>query len=200
LLLALAATPVVVTSAVMRLRRDDSVLGRWRAWKAGATYLGSDGVIRQQRANDCGTAALLMVLRRYGLRTTKSELDRAIPIGPRGVSLLALEETARTAGLRVEGWWIPPSTPAPPVFPAVLFVNGDHFVVASRRFPDGDIEILDPAIGGLKFSPTSLRRHWSGHALFFCRDGPDSCGLPGASVDPGPGWRLARRLVKGGAR
>jgi hypothetical protein len=150
---------------------DESLWYRITAWRAGATFGGFDGVVRQRGATDCGAAVLLMALRQFGHTVPAEQVYAALPPGERGVSLGALRDAARDFGLVAEGWRLNTEV-LPAALPAVLFIGGDHFVLASRHLPDGRIEVLDPTRGRLLYRAAFLKRRWKGEAVVFCHADP----------------------------
>lgn len=151
---------------------DESLWYRLAAWRAGATFDGFDGVVRQRGATDCGATVLLMALQQFGRAVSAEQVYAALPPGKRGVSLAALRDAAREFGLVAEGWRLNTEV-LPAALPAVLFIGGDHFVLASRQLPDGRIEVLDPTRGRLLYRSALLKRRWKGEAVVFCHADPN---------------------------
>jgi hypothetical protein len=167
---------IVVCSLPVALLRagapDASLWHRVAAWRAGATFGGFDGVVRQRGVTDCGAAVLVMALQQFGRAVPAEQVYAALPPGERGVSLAALRDAAREFGLVAEGWRLNPDV-LPAALPAVLFIGGDHFVLASRQLPDGRIEVLDPTRGRLLYRSVFLKRRWKGEAVVFCHADPN---------------------------
>ena len=137
------------------------------AWKMGGEFLGEEGVILQDKYNNCGPAALQMVFDFYGVQSSIRQIEESLPLSKKGSSMFSLKLLAEKKGLKAKGWRLTlkdlPNTP----MPAVLFVHGDHFVVADSVSSDGDFFLRDPALGRLKVPQRNIRRIWHGETLVF---------------------------------
>lgn len=132
----------------------------------GIEPLGFDGVLRQQRPNDCGAAALGMVLGAFGRPVDLEALERELLIGPRGVSMLTLKDTAERHGLEAVGLRVDWTGLDRLPLPAIAFVSGDHFVVLLRA-GSSHVELADPARGRLRLTRRAFERRWRGEVLSF---------------------------------
>lgn len=152
-----AATPARVVSAV-----------------TGVEALGFEGVVRQRRRNDCGAAALATVLASFGRHIPLDVLERELPIEARGVSMLALRDSAVRHGLQATGWRVGWDALGSIRLPAIAFVNGDHFVVVLGA-SSSNVELADPARGRLRLTRRAFERRWRGEILTFrpLHDGGD---------------------------
>jgi ABC-type bacteriocin/lantibiotic exporter with double-glycine peptidase domain len=130
-------------------------------------YLGQDSVILQRAKNDCGPASLKMILDRYGIPSTLHELAALSGTNERGTSLLGLKNAAQQKGLQVEAWRLSLRDLKEIHLPALLFVDGNHYVVLQQITSNDEFIILDPAIGILTYSAADLKLSWSGEALVF---------------------------------
>jgi len=133
----------------------------------GGVYLGIDGVIMQDKSNTCGLAALKMILDVYGKRVPLRELEKDNKTSNGGWSMQSLKELAEQYGLRAEGWRLNMEALCRSRFPAILFVENRHFVVADRVDTCGFFFVRDPAIGRMKIHRSALGRIWTGEALVF---------------------------------
>ena len=163
---ALLLFAAVLAGAAYVLTSPNS-FGEVSAWWIGARYLGTNGVTMQTMPNNCGPASLKMIFDHYGIRSTLSEIDRHIGLTAKGSSMLSLKEMAETKGLGADGWIynIKDFVKAP--MPAIVFVRGDHFVVADSVTRDGDIVLSDPALGKIEMSLVNFRKIWKGGTLVF---------------------------------
>ncbi|MCL5020795.1 MAG: cysteine peptidase family C39 domain-containing protein [Bacteroidetes bacterium] len=154
------AGTVYITSSPAALRRTE-------AWWRGAKYLGTEGVTMQTMPNNCGPASLKMIFDHYEIPSTISEIDRRVGLTTRGSSMLSLKEMAEAKGLGADGWiyTIKDFVKAP--MPAIVFVRGDHFVVADSVTPYGDIFLSDPALGRIEMTLGNFRKIWNGQTLIF---------------------------------
>jgi ABC-type bacteriocin/lantibiotic exporter with double-glycine peptidase domain len=109
-----------------------------------------------------------MVYDAYGIEVSESEIEHSVEMTPRGTTMLALNDQAERSGLSASGWRLTMEELRRSKFPAILFVRGDHFIVADS-VREENVYLRDPAIGRLKISEKSLARIWRGEALVFCR-------------------------------
>jgi ABC-type bacteriocin/lantibiotic exporter with double-glycine peptidase domain len=134
--------------------------------------LGREGVFFQQSHDDCGGAALKMILAHFGMSVEYGPLMQRLHAGPDGTTMLSLKQLAESEGLRCEGWRLTPQDLAQIPLPAVLLLCRHHFVVISSASSHGGIQILDPVRGRLRISVRKLLSIWKGETLLFCR--PDA--------------------------
>jgi ABC-type bacteriocin/lantibiotic exporter with double-glycine peptidase domain len=131
-------------------------------------FLGTAGVVLQNKRNNCGPAALKMILDHHGIPSSLGEIEGRISLTRRGASMLALKEAAESMGLSAEGWrYTMEDLPKAP-FPAILYVNGDHFIVADS-IVSGRVFVRDPAVGKLRLQRSGLLGIWEGETLLIWR-------------------------------
>lgn len=133
-------------------------------------YLGSAGVVFQNRSNDCGVAALMMVFSQYGVRSSQRNIEQKANLGFQGTSLLTLKELAKSAGLEADGWKLSFEDLARIQFPAILFVENHHFVVVDSVDRKGCLFVRDPAVGRLKIPRRKAIEIWKGETLVIIRE------------------------------
>lgn len=136
------------------------------AWMMNATYLGSDGVLLQTKPNNCGPIALKMIFDHYHISSTLQEIEKKVNLSKKGSSMLALKEMAELKGLKVEGWKLTLEDFLKSNFPAIIFVNNDHFILADS-ITANEIYFRDPAIGKIRITKNKLNKIWSGETLIF---------------------------------
>ncbi len=153
---------VIISTAV--LRQVPGMHRRISALFIGAEYLGTEGVILQTRRNDCGPAALAMLLHEAGKRSSKDEILSAIAMTEHGTTMYELEQYAASKGITVDGWRLNLQELAARKFPALLFVKHDHFITADS-ICGGEIFYRDPAVGRLKMPLERFNKIWNGYAL-----------------------------------
>ena len=141
----------------------------YSSWKDGI-LLGTEGVVLQDKENNCGPAALKMILNCYGLKSSMRELERRSKLTAQGSNMLALKEAAESFGLHAEGLLLQPKDLPHEPLPAVLFVGGQHFVVLDSLDGEGSLYIRDPAIGRMKIPNQKLSDIWKGETLVFGGD------------------------------
>jgi ABC-type bacteriocin/lantibiotic exporter with double-glycine peptidase domain len=130
-------------------------------------YLGRQGVFFQQSHDDCGGAALKMILAHFGIPVEYGSIMQRLHAGPNGTTMLSLKQLAESEGLRCEGWRLNPQDLTQIPLPAVLLLRRHHFaVIASASLHEG-IQILDPVRGRLRISGSKLVSIWEGETLLF---------------------------------
>ena len=130
-------------------------------------YLGVEGVILQNRSNNCGPSALLMVLEYHGIAVSPGEMERKAKLVRQGVSISTLKELSRSFGLQATGWRLNFVDLPGVQFPAILFVENDHFVVVDSIGEGESLFVRDPAIGRLRIPKKVLMDRWKGETLVF---------------------------------
>jgi len=151
----------IIINSVGDLR--NTVTSRWY----GGEYLGSDGVILQDKRQNCGPAALLMVFEHFKIESSIKEIEEISGMTEIGTSMLGLKKVAETKGLQAEGWHYTREDFLSAPKPALLFVRGDHFVVADSISINNSVYIRDPARGRYRISLNRLHRIWKGETLIF---------------------------------
>jgi ABC-type bacteriocin/lantibiotic exporter with double-glycine peptidase domain len=136
----------------LHLRNDDSIDNK--------------DVILQNKENNCGPAALKMIFDHYKIPATLAEIENKVGLNNRGTSMLALKEMADLKGLHAEGWRLSLEDFLKTTFPVILFVNGDHYIVADSVLSD-TLFFRDPALGKLRLRINKLPEKWNGETLVF---------------------------------
>lgn len=131
---------------------------------SGAEYLGTEGVIFQEGQNDCGPAALAMVLEGFGHRIGREEILNQIVMTKKGTTMDELRRFAFARGLVFEGWKLEINDLAGRQFPMLFFIKQNHFVAADS-IVQGMVYFRDPAIGKLKMPAVRFKKMWDGYAL-----------------------------------
>lgn len=143
-----------------------SAMDIYRAWRYGGDFIGKENVRLQVRENDCGPASLQMIFDYYGICSTTDAVERSTGMTEKGVTMFALKQTAKLNGLDADGWRLTAEELSQSQFPALLFVNHDHFIVADSARGD-EFFLRDPAIGRVRISRAMLNRIWRGETLLF---------------------------------
>lgn len=172
-ILSLAGVVVILAIPSLFLIGTSYVLGdvdfprKLTAWAKGAEYLGTEGVILQDKRNNCGPAALKMVFDHFAIPSGLVEIENQAALTDRGTSMLGLKEVSELMGLRAEGWryTVEDFTAAP--MPAIVFVHGDHFAVVDTITENGSIIMRDPVLGKLTISKEKFAKIWAGETLIF---------------------------------
>lgn len=130
----------------------------------GAEYLGTEGVIFQEQRNDCGPAALAMLLAGAGQRIRREEILPHIVMTEKGTSMDELRRFAVSRGVMLEGWQLSIEELSQRRFPSILYIRQDHFVTADS-ISGGTVFLRDPALGRMKMTKEQLAKMWNGYAL-----------------------------------
>jgi ABC-type bacteriocin/lantibiotic exporter with double-glycine peptidase domain len=136
------------------------------AWMMDAEYIGNEGVVTQTKFNNCGPSALKMILDYYHIPSSLEEIEQGVKLSHKGSSMLALKEMAELKGLKAEGWNLTLEDFLKSSFPAVLFVNGNHFIVADSVLSD-TLYLRDPSLGKIGLRVSNLPHIWKGETLVF---------------------------------
>lgn len=142
-------------------------LSVYAKWKMKGKYLGKEGVLLQDKRNNCGITALKMIFDYYEIPSALDELEKNIGLSNKGSNMFALKKIAERKGLLTEGWKysIDDFLHAPK--PALIFLYGNHFAVVDSVTSDGWIVMRDPAIGKIKVQKENLDKIWDGETLIF---------------------------------
>ena len=125
-----------------------------------------DEIRWQNKNSNCGPIALKMILDYYAVPSTLLEIETRVKLNSRGATMLAMKETAERKGLHAEGWRLTLRDLANIHFPVILFVNGDHYIVADSLFGE-TLFARDPSFGKIEVPLTRLSDHWKGETLIF---------------------------------
>lgn len=136
------------------------------AWAIGGRYEGRAGVRMQQGAEDCGVAALAMILEHHRRAPRLEEVRGRVLERGQGLSMLEMQGIAGERGLEASGWRLDLAALERAPLPAVAHFE-DHYVVVDRVAPDGTVELRDPSIGRVTLSAERFRRLWTGNVLLF---------------------------------
>jgi ABC-type bacteriocin/lantibiotic exporter with double-glycine peptidase domain len=154
----------------VRVLRGPDDLMRLAAWGMGAEYLGSDGVVFQNKNNNCGPAVLKMILDYHKRAVPLREIEQSVKPSEKGSSMLALKIAAESRGLHAKAWKLGLTDLARSTFPVIIFVENRHFVVIDSLSEDGFFFVRDPAIGRIKMPQRRLTKIWAGETLVLSAD------------------------------
>jgi ATP-binding cassette subfamily B protein RaxB len=104
-----------------------------------------------------------MLLSEHGISVMEWELEDQLQLRSDGVSLRSIVETADRYGVRLEAWRFRRDALDSLKSPAILWIDGDHFVVLDSVTSEGAF-VRDPAKGRLKVSRQGLLARWDGTA------------------------------------
>jgi ABC-type bacteriocin/lantibiotic exporter with double-glycine peptidase domain len=142
-------------------------VGTLSQWRLGAKFLGTEGVVMQDKRNNCGPAALKMILDAHGIRSELEEIEQSIHLTAKGSSMLSLKKYAEAKGLKAEGWRLTLEAFLKAPKPMIVFIEGDHFAVVDSTTQEGEVVLRDPARGRLKLPVGKMKEIWNGETLVF---------------------------------
>jgi ABC-type bacteriocin/lantibiotic exporter with double-glycine peptidase domain len=142
-----------------------SIKGYSVQWKRNDSSENKD-IFLQNKENSCGPVTLKMIFDHYKIPSTLNEIETRITSDKKGTSMLALKEMSEWKGLHAEGWQLTVEDLFKATFPVILFVNGNHFVVADSVQSD-TLFFRDPVFGQLRMRKNKLPEKWNGETLIF---------------------------------
>jgi uncharacterized protein len=126
------------------------------------------GSLLQTGENTCGPTALQMIFDYFKIPSTVKETEQGVELTDEGTTMLALLRYAMSKGLHAEGWRLSSQDFIKARFPVILFVSGNHFVVADS-IRNSVVFIRDPAKGKVAIPFNDLTRIWKGETLIFMK-------------------------------
>ncbi len=156
------------TLGLFVLRDPVEASRRFYLWRLGGVRLASDDVVLQEFRNDCGPAALKMILEHYGVSLSLDECRREVGLKSGGTSMLRLLEIAERHGIRARGMRYDLNHLEEIPIPLIAYLRIGHFVVVeeidckARQFI-----VKDPALGRLRLSADEFAGLWRGESLVF---------------------------------
>ncbi len=128
--------------------------------------------ISAQSENRCGPKALFAAVNRLGIPITLQEIEKDFPSSGQGVTFAQLRTAADKLGCRSSIRKLTWETLRSADAPAVLWVNGDHFVAADPREKRssqdrsrGSLRIYDTDTPAQWWSRAQLEHIWTGETL-----------------------------------
>ena len=137
---------------------------------AGSKRMGESAktnMVFQDRTNNCGAAALKMILEHFGRTIPLRDLERKLVLSSRGTSMQRLKEIADEVGLQACGWRLRREDLGRIRYPIIMLLKKNHFAVADCLDPSGFLSVRDPATGNMRISQETLQDIWDGDALIF---------------------------------
>jgi ABC-type bacteriocin/lantibiotic exporter with double-glycine peptidase domain len=138
-----------------------------------------DPVIQRMRTI-CGPNSLYSLLRCWGIPVVHIDVERRLPLGPRGVSLLSLKQAALHFGLQTRARYCNFESLMGLRIPAITHHYFDmktdgsdsHFVLITSVTRD-EVQFIDGTTGLLnKVTPAKFHTTWSGYVLEPVDDSP----------------------------
>lgn len=118
--------------------------------------------IRQHDSMECGIACLSMICRHYGKTVPLHKLRELCPPTPQGVSMLALEGSAKTLGFDTACAKVKLQDLASSHLPCILYWKQSHFIVLYAVDGKGNFHMADPAMGKRVCSVEEMEECWCG--------------------------------------
>ena len=117
-------------------------------------------IVYQHDSMQCGIACLQMMCHYFGKDYSSEALSKLCFVGAEGVSLLSINETACTLGLRTVCARISIADIQEEQLPCILHWNQKHFVILYKIKKDKKFYIADPAKGYVTYSYNEFVSHW----------------------------------------
>lgn len=127
-------------------------------------------LVLQQESVECGLACLAMILNSYGSNISLDSLRHKFDLSLRGTSVAELVRIAKSLKLDATVYLLKPNQLKLLTCPAILFWNGNHYVVLDRIDDKKGYHILDPATGNSWISHKKFLNQYSGYAITFNPD------------------------------
>ncbi len=141
------------------------ILAGPRLWPAARPTARSDNGISEDPSNPCGPIAAAIIGHWYGKTRPLAEVKSAIRCDALGrTSMAELRSGLSQLGFYCEGIKVSPDMLAMLRLPAILFVNGNHFVVVVPS-ENQDIIVIDPPRPTARVWLDALPFSWNGHLL-----------------------------------
>jgi predicted double-glycine peptidase len=157
----------MISLSLPYFERHPEMLKKVHAWMIGARFISSDGVVRQLHDNDCGPAALQMILAGRGIQCRLSDLTSSLHLTSRGTSMRNLRLASAQMGVPAKSWMVQPSDLPRVPLPAIAWIKKRHFVVIRKYVASEVLEVDDPALGRLHWPLRAFQQVWSGETLVF---------------------------------
>jgi ABC-type bacteriocin/lantibiotic exporter with double-glycine peptidase domain len=166
-LLGITGLLCLLPMSLLYFKRHREALRKVHAWVMGARFIADNGVVLQLHDNDCGPAALKMILAGRGIERRLPDLASDLRLTPSGTSMLNLRLESTKLGVPAKSWTVQlKDLPRVPL-PAIAFINKHHFVVIRKFIAPKVLEVDDPALGRLHWPLGAFQRVWSGETLVF---------------------------------
>lgn len=137
----------------------------------------------KRQENICGQYCLNAVLQHLGKNVELPELLHTVPVG-RGTNLAHLKQLAQAYELQALGARVPVDVLFSMRCPAILHVNGNHFIALLPDGAENSFTVVDPPRSFAVTAPKDLtsRWQWQGNCLFI---DDEEIRLPGTETTQG---------------
>lgn len=109
----------------------------------------------------CGIACMQMICKYFGRKYSLNFLSKFCSVTPQGVSMLGLNEAAKTLGLHTHCARASVFELKANVLPCILQWNQNHFVVLYKIKKGRKFYVADPGKGLVTYSRAEFERHWA---------------------------------------
>jgi ABC-type bacteriocin/lantibiotic exporter with double-glycine peptidase domain len=155
------------TTTVIIFCLAGSFITAWLTNRRPDNDLTANHTVLQDRANNCGAAALKMVIEHFGRIVSQSDLENKLALSSAGTSLQRIKEVGENFGLQAHGWKLRQEDLEHVQYPIIMFWKRKHFVVADSLDAFGNLSVRDPAVGSVRIQRETLQDIWSGEAVSF---------------------------------
>ena len=119
-------------------------------------------IIRQHDSMQCGIVCMQMICKYFGRKYSLNFLSKLCSVTSQGVSMLGLNEAAKTLGLHTHCTRATVFELKDNVLPCILQWNQNHFVVLYKIKKGRKFYVADPGKGLVTYSRVEFERHWAG--------------------------------------
>ena len=115
----------------------------------------------QLNSSDCGVACLKMVFKFYGKDISRATILKNTFASKTGVTLKGLRQSAEGLGVKTVAVSVSSEQLLHEIpLPAILLVNGNHFVVLFKNFKNKYLVVADPASSVRKIKADQFLETW----------------------------------------
>ncbi len=150
----------------IHFRTYNSLLNRIYVQLYGGRFIDTQNVIFQEEENDCGIAALAMILKHFDITKETKYLRKKARLSDIGMTMAMCAEIAKKEGLKVKALyadWGILSICSPPL---LTLVKNSHYVIIDK-VDSNRIIVRDPAVGRVIYPKTTWEKIWNGRILIF---------------------------------
>ncbi len=120
--------------------------------------------IEQTGMMECGTTALAMIFKYYGMYNIQRVLGQIAQVDTQGTDLYTLSRIAANFGFKAEGYQMEYAYLTEITLPCIAHYEGNHFVVIYKATKT-HVWVADPAYGKDKYTREAFEEKWNGIVL-----------------------------------
>lgn len=117
-------------------------------------------IVYQHDSMLCGVACLKMICKYFGREYSSDSLSKLCFATTEGVSMLGINETAKTLGIETVCAKATPKELCETPLPCILHWNQNHFVVLYKVKKGKKFYVADPGKGKTTYNLEDFKQHW----------------------------------------